>query len=112
MLTRPFPRDRFPESSVEGRGGMGHASMHRCVLLGLLGVKLLLQQDTELLLQGLQFVQVLLVLALVLDLGLNSLEDSHSGGVIVDPSRGLESSLDDGGGGDESVVQIALGRLC
>ena len=90
--------------------------MHRCVLLGLLRVEFLLQQNAELLLQRLQFVKVLLVLALVLDLGLDALEDSHGGGVVVDSSRGLEGGLYNGGGGDEvvgeGVVQVALDGLC
>jgi hypothetical protein len=54
----------------------------------------------------------LLVLALVLDLGLNSLEDTDSSGEVVDPSCGPEGSLEDGRGRDEvigeGVVQVAL----
>ena len=84
-------------------------------LLGLLRVQLLLQQDAEFVLQGLQLGKVFLVLALVLDLGLDALENSYGGGVIVDPSRGLEGGLDNGRRGDEivgeGVVQVALSNF-
>jgi hypothetical protein len=42
------------------------------ILLGLLRVQVLLEGDAELLAQGLELGQVLLVLALVLDLGLDA----------------------------------------
>ena len=84
-------------------------------LLGLLRVQLLLHQDAEFVLQGLQLGKVFLVLALVLDLGLDALEDSYGGGVVVDPSRGLKCGLDNGRRGDEivgeGVVQVALSRF-
>ena len=43
-------------------------------LVGRLGVHLLLEHDAELLAQGLELLEVLLVLALVLDLGLDAYE--------------------------------------
>lgn len=63
-------------------------------LFGLLGVQVLLQNDAKLLAQRLEFGKVLLVLAVVLDLGLDTLEDADSGGEVVDPSCGLESGLE------------------
>jgi hypothetical protein len=81
-------------------------------LFGLLGVQVLLQHDAELLAQGLELVQVLLVLAVVLDLGLNALEDADGGGKVVHSAGSLEGGSDDRGGGDEivgkGVVQVAL----
>jgi hypothetical protein len=56
----------------------------------------------------------LLVLALVLDLGLDALEDADGGWVVVDAAGGLERRSDDAWGWDEivceSVVQVALGK--
>jgi hypothetical protein len=101
-------------------------------VLGLLRVQFLLEHDAELLTQGLQLVQVLLVLALVLDLGLDAcvqcvlvscvgfrswgergyfpasgldstLEDPDGGGEVVDSPRGTQGGRDDGGRGDEVV---------
>lgn len=43
-------------------------------LVGLLGVEVLLEQDAELLAEGLELLEVLLVLALVLDLGFDACE--------------------------------------
>jgi hypothetical protein len=76
------------------------------------GVKVLLQRHAELLTEGLGLLEVLSVLALVLDLGLETLEDADSGSKVVDPPGSLESSDDDGGRGNEivseGVVEIAL----
>lgn len=81
-------------------------------LFGLLGVQVLLQGDAELLAQGLQLVEVLLVLLLVLDLGLDALEDADGRGVVVDAAGGLEGGHEDRGRGHqivgEGVVQVAL----
>lgn len=101
-------------------------------LVGLLGEEVLLEQDAELLAEGLELLEVLLVLALVLDLGFDAcvggsvflcgvvgvmvwhtLKDADGGGVVVDTSCGAESGREDRGGGDqvvgEGVVQVALG---
>ena len=101
-------------------------------LLGLLGVEVLLKQDAELLPEGLELLEVLLVLALVLDLGFDAyarmlvflcllgwgviwhtLKDADGSGIVVDTSCGAESGCEDRGGGDQvvgkSVVQVALG---
>jgi len=68
--------------------------------------------DAELLPYWLQLPQVLVVLALVLDLGLNSLKDTDRGWVVVDAASGAESGDDDGWGWDEivgeCVVQVSL----
>lgn len=101
-------------------------------LVGLLGEEVLLEQDAELLAEGLELLEVLLVLALVLDLGFDAcvggsvflcgvvggmvwhtLKDADGGGVVVDTSCGAESGREDRGGGDqvvgEGVVQVTLG---
>lgn len=81
-------------------------------LFRLLGVHVLLEEDAELLPQRLELGEVLLVLALVLSLGLDALENADGGGVVVDPPGSLDGSLADGRRGDEivgeSVVQVAL----
>ena len=76
---------------------------------------------TELLAEGLELIEVSLVLLLVLDLLLDALEDTDGGRVIVDTAGGADCSLDDGGGGDEIVgkavveatldLEEVLGRL-
>lgn len=61
---------------------------------------------------GLELLDVLLVLALVLDLRLDTLEDADGSGIVVDLARGAERGLDDRGRGHEvvrkRVVQAAL----
>jgi hypothetical protein len=64
-------------------------------LFRLLGEEVLLELDAELLAQALELVEVLLVLALVLDLGLDALEDADGSGIVVDSSGGLEGGDDD-----------------
>lgn len=108
------------------------------VALRNLRVQVLLQQNAQLLAQGLELSKVLLVLLLVLDLGLDAcfekkksrlakrrqralrrgwnggrtLEDPHGGGEVVNPPGGLERGSAHAGGGDEivgeCVVQVAL----
>lgn len=101
--------------------------------------QVLLQQNAQLLAQGLELSKVLLVLLLVLNLGLDAcfeksrlakrrhralrgglngdrtLEDPHGGGEVVDPPGGLERGGAHAGGGDEivgeGVVQVALGAV-
>lgn len=77
-----------------------------------LGVQVLLQRHAKLLAQGLELLEVLVVLPLVLNLGLDALEDADGGGEVVNPPGGLEGSSDDRGGGDkvvgEGVVEVAL----
>lgn len=77
-----------------------------------LGEEVLLQHDAELLTEGLELLKVLVVLLLVLDLGLDTLEDTDGSGVVVHTAGGLKSSDDDGGRGDEivgeGVVQVTL----
>jgi hypothetical protein len=81
-------------------------------LFGLLRVHILLKRNAELFAQRLELIQILLVLALVLDLGLDALEDPNGGGEVVDSPRGPKGGGHDGGGGDEivgeGVVQVAL----
>lgn len=102
-------------------------------LFGLLRVHVLLERDSKLLAQRLELVQILLVLALVLNLGLDAclaplacciywggvdrnqyfphgfgwefrtLEDPDSGGEVVDSPRSPEGSGNNGGRGDEIV---------
>jgi hypothetical protein len=95
----------------------------------LLRVEILLQDDTELVAKGLELIEVLLVLALVLDLGLDTcwnvslccawccvefptLENADGSGEVVDPSCGLEGSDENRRGGyqviGEGVVQVSL----
>lgn len=98
----------------------------------LLGVQVFLEDDSEFLAEGLELVEVLLVLALVLNLGLDScgakvcelgcvrllsshrmmlqgsvevltLEDPHSSGEVVDSPGGLERGGDHGRRRDEIV---------
>lgn len=67
---------------------------------------------TKLLNDGLELSEVSLVLALVLDLLLDTLKDADGGGVVVDLAGCAEGSLDDVGRGDEvvgeAVVEAAL----
>ena len=67
---------------------------------------------TELLAHGLQLVQVCLVLLLVLHLLPDALKDAHGSRVVIDASRGAQSSFNDGGRGHEivreAVVQATL----
>lgn len=130
----PFPDLAAPSSpGREDRVG----AVVSLVALRNLRVQLLLQQNAELLAQGLELVKVLLVLLLVLDLGLDAcfedgrlakqrrqaspawgwnsgrtLEDPHGSGEVVDPPGGLERGGAHAGGGDEvigkGVVQVAL----
>jgi hypothetical protein len=78
----------------------------------LLRVEVLLEEDAELLAQRLELCEVLLVLALVLNLGLDTLEDTDGGGEVVDAAGSLEGSDDNGRRGNEivgeGVVQVAL----
>lgn len=66
-------------------------------LFGFLREQVLFQQDAHLLAHGLQLIEVLLVLALVLHLGLDAFEDAHRGREVVDPSGGLEGGDEDCG---------------
>lgn len=60
-------------STVLSRGGLPIFQLRKTGNLGgLLRVQVLLELDAELFAQGLELVQVLLVLALVLDLGLDA----------------------------------------
>lgn len=98
-----------------------------------LGVEVLLQRDAELVAQGLELLEILVVLGLALDLGLDAcvrgkeervsgnllvlfswaagfacctlrtFKDADGSGKVVDSAGGLEGSGDDGGGGDEIV---------
>jgi hypothetical protein len=117
---------------IHGVRGRAFFSVGKTGDLGrLLGVHVLLEHDAELVAQGLELSQVLLVLALVLDLGLDSciecqsrccavagsigaenisriglgrtLENANGGREVVDPPGGPESSGEDGGGGNEIV---------
>lgn len=110
------------------------------LVLGLLlGVQVLLEQDAELLAQGLELREVLLVLLLVLDLGLDAccdhtvsanrhvcdeiklmvvchtLEDAHGSGEVVNPPGGPQGGRADGRRGNqivgEGVIQVALRRV-
>lgn len=68
--------------------------------------------NTQLLSQRFQFFKILLVLALVLDLGLDTFKDTDGGGIVVDATGSLESRLNHRGSRDkivcESVVETAL----
>jgi hypothetical protein len=83
-----------------------------CHHLLLLGVKFLLQRHTKLFSEGLELLKVLLVLALVLDLGLDTFKDADSSTEVVDPSGGLEGGSNHRGSRDkivsEGVVEVAL----
>lgn len=72
-------------------------------LFGLLWVQILLEHNAELLSEGLKLIQVLLVLTVVLDLGLDTLKDAHGGGEVVDSAGGLKGSNDDGRGRNKIV---------
>lgn len=99
----------------------------------LLGVELFPEGDAQLLAQTLELLKVLLVLFLVLDLGLDAcniglamvqlqmdtfsdvlrtLENTNSGGEVVDTASSLQSRREDLDGGNEivgeAVVQVAL----
>lgn len=67
---------------------------------------------TKLLSQALKFIKISLVLLLVLNLLLDTLENSDGSRVVVDPSGGTDGSLDDRGGRDEvmseAIVETAL----
>ena len=67
---------------------------------------------TELLAEGLELIEVSLVLLLVLDLLLDALEDTDGGRVVVDAAGSADGSFDDSGGGNEvvgeAVVEAAL----
>lgn len=99
--------------------------------LGLLGVELLAESDAELLAQTLEVLEVLLVLLVGLDLGLDTcwervsfyerfmrsgrsrtFEDANSGREVVDAAGGLQGGGEDLNGRDEivgeAVVQIPL----
>lgn len=89
----------FPDEMI-GSDPFG-ASELRCVrLFGLFRIQVLLKYDAQFFAQRLQLVEVLLVLVLVLDLGLDTLEDAHGCRVVVNSPGGLQGGLDDGGGGD------------
>lgn len=132
-----------PSTTRWESGGYGivHGAVEGCAVFpacknwnlgGLLRVHVLLEHDAELLTQGLELGQVLLVLALVLDLGLDAcaiccqsnglwdpggvgprifpawglsrtLEDPDGGGVVVDSPGSPESGGENGGGGNEIV---------
>lgn len=80
--------------------------------LRFVGKQLLLEVDAQLLSNVLQLLQVGLVLRVVLNLVLQGLESSDSGGVVVDTSARLQRLLNDDGRGDqvvgEAVVQDSL----
>lgn len=80
--------------------------------LRFVGKQLLLEVDAQLLSNVLQLLQVGLVLRVVLNLVLQGLEGSDSGGVVIDTSARLQRLLDDNGRGDqvigEAVVQDSL----
>lgn len=102
------------------------SSSYSVLLLGA-GVKVLFQLDAQLLAQGRELLEVLLVLLLILDLGLDTcwkpvsisrdtcvcvclcrwtlrtLEDPHGGGEVVDPPGGLKCGGADAGRGDKIV---------
>lgn len=59
--------------------------------------------DTELLADGSEFLEILLVLLSILDLDLECLKQSDGGGVVVDASGGLESLFEHRGGGNQIV---------
>lgn len=69
-------------------------------------------KPTQLLNRPLQLVQVRLVLSLVLDLFFDTLQDTHSGGVVVDLTGTSERGVNDLGGRDEivckAIVQASL----
>ena len=90
--------------------------------LFILRVHILNERNTEFLSKILELVKVLLVLLLVFNFGFDAcsivnaelqlefngwgrptLEDSHGGREIIDPSSGLERSDDDGGGWDKVI---------
>ena len=75
-------------------------------------VELFLQRHTELLTQGLEHVEVLLVLAVVIRLGLDALKDAHSERKVVHAASRLQSALDNLGRGHEvlrkRVVEATL----
>lgn len=75
-------------------------------------VELLLGVNTQFLDEGSQFLQVGLVLSLVLNLFLDSLQYPHGSSVIVDLAGGLEDRGNDVGRGDhvvgETVVETSL----
>lgn len=68
-----------------------------------LTVQLFLSVDAKLLNCRLKLVQVCLVLPLVLNLFLNTLQDPHSGSVIIDLPSSLKSGIDDFGRRDKVV---------
>lgn len=78
----------------------------------LAGVELFTESNAEFLAETLEGLKVLLVLVLGLDLGLDTLEDTDSGGEVVDAASGPESGGEDLNGRDEivgkAVVQVAL----
>lgn len=63
---------------------------------------------TKLLNDGLELVEVLLVLALVLDLLPDTFEDADGGSVVVDLPGRTEGSLDDVNGRDEIVSEAVV----
>lgn len=65
-------------------------------------------QLTQLLPQRRRLIQISLVLLLVLNLLLQTLEDPHGGAIIVDPPGSLEGLLDDLLGGDEVVGETVV----
>ncbi len=65
-------------------------------------------QPTQLLDHRLELVQVGLVLPLVLDLFLDTLEDAHGRRIVVDLAARAEGSGDDVGGGDEVVRETVV----
>lgn len=81
-----------------------------CLLLA--GVELFPESNAELLAERVEGLEVLLVLLLVLDLGLDALEDANSGGEVVDAAGSLQGSSEDLNGRDkvvgEAVVEVTL----
>lgn len=71
--------------------------------LRFVGKQLLLEVNAQLLSNVLQLLQVSLVLRVVLNLVLQGLEGSNSGGVVVDTSARLQRLLDDDGRGDQVI---------
>lgn len=71
--------------------------------LKILVEELLSKLNAELLSNILELIEVLLVLFLGLDLDLKTLEQSDSGGVVIDTSACLKSLLEHRGSGDKIV---------
>jgi hypothetical protein len=71
----------------------------------LLQSELLLGLDAQLVLEGSELIQVLLVKSIRASLDLQSLENTDGSGVVINASGGLEGSSNDGGRGNEIVAE-------